>query len=339
MASDKVSLKIIKLKILMKTENCKLKIIFLGTPEFGVIILEELIKANFKPVLVVTAPDKPVGRKQIITLPPVKISAKKYNIEVCQPDKIENYKLKIKKLNPDLIIAAAYGQIISNDILDIPQYGSLNVHPSLLPKYRGSSPIQYTILNGEKETGVTIILMTEKLDQGKVISNFQFPISNEKITYPELSQKLAELGAKLLLETIPKWVNGEIEPKPQDDSRSTYIKILKKQDGKIDWKKPAECIERQIRAFQPWPGSFSELEISNQKSQKLKILKADVLKQTKNGPFGVPGKTYLAPDDKIAVQAGKDFLVIEKLQLEGKKPMSSEEFLRGHLKLIGLVLK
>ncbi len=322
-----------------------MKIIFMGTPEFGVIILEELIKASFKPVLVVTAPDKPVGRKQIITPPPVKISAEKYNIEVCQPDKIENYcvgtvgKLKIKKLNPDLIIIAGFGQILPKEILEIPKYGCLNIHPSLLPKYRGSSPIQYTILNGDKETGVTIILMTEKLDQGNIISNFQFPISNEKITYPELSQKLAELGAKLLLETIPKWINGEIEPKPQDDSRATYTKILKKEDGKIDWKKPAESIERQIRAFQPWPGSFSEFQISNQKSQKLKILKADILKQTKNGPFGVPGKTFLAPNDKIAVQTGKDFLVIEKLQLEGKKTMSSEEFLRGHLKFIGLVLK
>ncbi|XOB41751.1 MAG: methionyl-tRNA formyltransferase [Candidatus Nealsonbacteria bacterium] len=316
-----------------------MKIIFIGTPEFGVIILEELIKANFKPVLIVTVPDKPVGRKQIITPPPVKNSAKKYNIPVLQPEAIFNLKSEILNLKPDLIIVCAYGQIIPNDILDIPQYGCLNIHPSLLPEYRGSSPIQYTILNGDKETGVTIILMTEKLDQGKVISNFQFPISNEKITYPELSQKLAELGAKLLLETIPKWINGEIEPKPQDDSRATYTKILKKEDGKIDWKKPAESIERQIRAFQPWPGSFSEFQISNQKSQKLKILKADILKQTKNGPFGVPGKTFLAPNDKIAVQTGKDFLVIEKLQLEGKKTMSSEEFLRGHLKFIGLVLK
>lgn len=317
----------------------------MGTPEFGVIILEELIKANFKPVLVVTAPDKPVGRKQIITPPPVKISAKKYNIEVCQPDKIENCcvgtvsKLKIKKLNPDLIIVAGFGQILSKEILEIPKYGCLNIHPSLLPKYRGSSPIQYTILNGDKETGVTIILMTEKIDQGDIIAISKFQITNPKITYLKLHNILAEKGANLLLEVLPKWIRGKIKSFPQDETKATYSKILKKEDGKIDWKKPAECIERQIRAFQLWPGSFSEFQILNQKSQKLKILKADVLKQTKNGPFGVPGKTFLAPNDKIAVQTGKDFLVIEKLQLEGKKPMSSEEFLRGHLKFIGLVLK
>jgi len=311
-----------------------MKIIFIGTPEFGAIILEELIKANFKPVLVVTAPDKPVGRKQIITPPPVKISAKKYNISVLQPEKILNLKSEILNLKPDLIIIAGFGQILPKEILEIPEYGCLNVHPSLLPKYRGSSPIQCTILNGDKETGVTIILMTEKLDQGDIIAISKFQITNPRITYLKLHNILAGKGANLLLEVIPKWVNGEIEPKPQDDSKASYTKILKKEDGKIDWKKPAEYIERQIRAFQPWPGAFTFLKLKN-----LKILDADVLKQTKNGPFGLPGKTYLAPNDKIAAQTGKDFLIIEKLQLEGKKPMSSEEFLRGHLKFIGLALK
>ena len=335
----------------------QLKIIFMGTPEFGAIILEELIKGGYPPVLVITAPDKPVGRKQIITPPPVKISAQKYNIPVLQPEKILNLKSEILNLKPDLIIVAAYGQILPKEILEIPKYGCLNVHPSLLPRWRGSSPIQYTILNGDKETGVTIILMTEKVDQGDIIAISKFQITNSKITYPELLKGLAHKGTKLLCETIPEWVNNEIKPKPQNGLKATYTKILKKEDGKIDWKKPAEYIERQIRAFQPWPGSFSEFQLSkrtlfssppslpseaqflNQKFRKLKILKANVLKQTKNGPFGVPGKTFLATNDKIAVQTGKDFLVIEKLQFEGKKPMSSEEFLRGHLKFIGEILK
>ncbi len=241
----------------MQNEKSKLKIIFIGTPEFGAIILEGLIKNNLKPVLVITAPDKPVGRKQILTPPPVKTIAQKYNILIEQPKKIKNLKLKIKNLKPDLGIVAAYGHIIPQEILTIPKYGFLNVHPSLLPKYRGSSPIQFTILNGEKKSGVTIILMDEKIDHGKIISNFQFQISNKKITYPELLKELAKLGVKLLLETIPKWARGEIKPKPQNEAKAIYTKILTKEDGKIDWQKSTEELERKIRAFCPWPGSYT----------------------------------------------------------------------------------
>ena len=312
----------------------QLKIIFIGTPEFGAIILEELIKGGYLPVLVITAPDKPVGRKQIVTPPPVKISAQKYNIPVLQPEKILNLKSEILNLKPDLIIVAAFGQILPKEILEIPKYGCLNVHPSLLPRWRGSSPIQYTILNGDKETGLTIILMTEKVDQGDVIAISKFQITNSQITYLKLHNMLAEKGAKLLLKILPKWITEKIKPLSQDETMTTCTKTLKKEDGKIDWRKPAQYIERQIRAFQPWPGSFCFLD-----EKQIKILEADVLKQAKNGPFSFPGKTFLAPNDKIAVQTGKDFLVIEKLQFEGKKPMSSEEFLRGHLKFIGEILK
>lgn len=309
-----------------------MKIVFIGTPEFGAIILEGLIKANFGPVLVVTAPDKPVGRKQILTPPLVKAIAQKYNIPIAQPEKIGNFKLEIGNLQPDLIIVAAYSQILPKKILEIPKYGCLNVHPSFLPKYRGASPIQYAILNGDTETGVTVMLMDEKMDHGPIISSSFFPIS--KIAYEELSKELANLGAELLVETLPKWAEGKIKPEPQDDSKATYTKILKKEDGRIDWKKSVEEIERQIRAFNPWPGTFALFDGKN-----FKILKAEVLKQTKNGPFGEPGKTFLAPDDKIAVQTGKDYLIIEKLQLEGKKSISSKEFLMGHQNFIGAVLK
>jgi methionyl-tRNA formyltransferase len=328
-----------------------MKIIFIGTPEFGAIILEGLIKANFEPVLVITTPDKPVGRKQIITPPPVKLLAEKYEIPILQPEKLQVISYKLQEIKPDLIIVAAYGQIIPRDILDIPKYGCLNIHPSLLPKHRGASPIQYAILNGDKKTGVTIMLMDEKMDHGPILAKREWEIPNpksqitnksqilnSKITYEELHNKLADLGAKLLIETIPKWINKEIKPTSQDDSRATYTKIIKKEDGKIDWKKPAEEIERKIRAFDPWPGAFTRFKIKDLRFTTFKILKADVLEQTKNGPFGEPGKTFLAPDDKIAVQTGKDFLIIEKLQQEGKKPMTSEEFLRGHLDFIGKIL-
>jgi len=243
-----------------------MKTIFLGTGDFGTIILQGLIKNGYKPVLV-------------------------YDFK------------KIKELKPDLVIVASYGKIIPKEILEIPRYGCLNVHGSLLPKYRGPSPIQTAILNGDKETGITIILMDEKIDHGPVISNSKFQIPNSKITYPELSQKLAQLGVKLLIQTIPKWIRGEIETKPQDESKTTYTKILKREDGKIDWSKPGREIERQIRAFNPWPGAFFFIKHKN-KTLRVKVLEADISRHNK--------------------------LIIKKLQPEGKKPITFEEFKRGY---------
>ncbi|MBU2634871.1 methionyl-tRNA formyltransferase, partial [Patescibacteria group bacterium] len=201
------------------------------------------------------------------------------------------------------VIVASYGKIIPKKILEIPKYGCLNVHPSLLPKYRGPSPIQTTILNGDKKTGVTIILMDEKIDHGPIISNSKFEIRNSKLTYGELNVKLAKLGVKLLIETIPKWIRGEIKIKPQDHSKATYTKILKREDGKIDWSKSAQEIERQVRAFNPWPGTFTFIKHKN-KTLRIKVLEADISKDNK--------------------------LIIKKLQPEGKKAMSFEEFKRGY---------
>jgi len=269
----------------------------MGTPEFGEIILEGLVKNDYKPILVITAPDKSVGRKQILTSTPVKKIAKKYNIPVVhQPE-------EVKKIKPDLIIVAAYGQILPKEILEIPKYGCLNVHPSLLPKYRGASPIQTTILNGDKETGVTIILMDEKMDHGPILGQRELEFSIFNFQFSKLHDKLAELGVKLLIETIPKWINGKIKPKPQDESKATYTKVLKKEDGKVDWSKSAQEIERQVRAFYPWPGAFFFIKHKG-KILRVKILKADISKEDK--------------------------LIIKKIQPEGKKPMSFEEFKRGH---------
>ena len=263
----------------------------MGTPEFGAIILEKLCLTNLKPVLVITAPDKPVGRKQILTPSAVKIVAQRHNIKVGH--RMSNF----LKIRPNLIIVAAYGQILPKKILKIPKYGCLNVHPSLLPKYRGASPIQYAILNGDKKTGVTIMLMDEKMDHGPILNQQKRKI-NSKITYEELLKELANLGAKLLIGTIPKWIQGKIKPKPQDHSKATYTKILKKEDGKIDWTKKPEEIERQIRAFNPWPGTYT---IYNKK--RLKILKTEILK-------------------------GR--LIIKEVQLEGKRQMNFKDFLNGH---------
>ncbi|MBI4101621.1 MAG: methionyl-tRNA formyltransferase [Candidatus Nealsonbacteria bacterium] len=316
-----------------------MKIIFFGTPEFGAIVLKRLIGEGYKPVLVVTEPDKPVGRKQVVTPPPVKILAEKSSIPVLQPDKIKNSEREMKSLNPDLGIVAAYGQLIPKTILDIPKYGFLNVHPSILPKYRGPSPIQNAILNGDEEVGATIMQVGEKMDAGPIVVNSRFKIQDSRLTYQELHDKLAESGAGLLVKAIPDWVAGKIESRPQNDAEATYTKIIKKEDGNIDWKENASYIERQVRALNPWPGAFARSEAEGGNPRILKVLKASVQEQTKNGPFGDPGKTYLGTNERIAVQAGKDFLIIEKLQLEGGKPMNAADFLRGHQDFVGITLK
>ena len=327
----------------------ELNIIFIGTPEFGAIILEKLIENKFKPILVVTAPDKPVGRKQIVTPPPVKISAQKYNIPVLQPEILTNSKSQITNSKPDLIIVAAYGQILPKEILEIPKYGCLNVHPSLLPKYRGASPIQAVILNGDKTTGVTIILMDEKMDHGPILSQRGLEIE-ENETAATLHDKLVDLGASLLMETISKWVRKMIKPQPQDDKKATFTKILTREDGEINWEKTAEVLEREIRAYLPWPGSYTFWAKAG-KTVQIKILKTRVLK-SQGGISYLVGKTLVVPQNELGVQCGKgffagptgggypgDFLVIEKLQMEGGKEMTSEEFLRGHPDFIGTILK
>jgi methionyl-tRNA formyltransferase len=332
------------------------KIVFFGTPEFSATILKSII--NHRSLIidsVITQPDKPVGRKQILVPSPVKVLAEKYKIRVEQPEKIENWisrkshkanKLsakggsgsggKIENLKPDLIIVAAYGQIISKEILDIPKFGCLGVHPSLLPKYRGPTPVQFAILRGEKETGVTIFLMDEEMDHGKIISNVKYQISKNE-TCESLSKKLAELGGRLLTDTIPRWIRREIKPKPQDHKKATYTRLLRRKDGFIDWKKiilatqtevgpggrsdlvggrtsKAKEIERMVRAFTPWPGTWTEIK-SKVKSQKLKVKRLKILKaRLKNGK-----------------------LVLEQVQLEGKKPISWEEFKKGYLTIVAFL--
>ena len=334
--------------------NMKLKILFIGTPEFGAIILEKLCDANLKPVLVITALDKPVGRKQVSTPPPVKIVAERYKVPVIQPKNILDS--KFQTLDPGLIVVAAYGQILSKEVLEIPKFGCLNVHPSLLPKYRGASPIQFAILNGEKETGVTIILMDAMMDHGPILAQRKTIIGSNE-TAKQLHDRLALLGAELLIETVPDWLKEKIKVRSQDAEKATYTKILTKEDGKINWKKSAKEIERQIRAFNLWPETWTlwkkvtiktEIKIRKEKTLrkrikeirflKIKILRANVSKVA-NKIYPI-GKTFLAtPQKELCVQCKQGFLIVKKLQLEGKKPMDSEKFLRGHQDFIGTILK
>ncbi|MFH1582677.1 MAG: methionyl-tRNA formyltransferase [bacterium] len=318
----------------MKQKN--LKTIFIGTPEFGAIILKGLIDNNLKPDLIITSSDKPVGRKQIITPPPVKIVAKENNIPVIQPEKLKETTKEIKEINPDLIIVAAYGKLIPKEILNIPKYKILNVHPSLLPKYRGSAPIQSAILNGDKKTGVTIMIVEEKMDSGPIISQKETEIK-EKEKNKELHDRLADIGTGLLIKTIPQWISGKIKEKEQDENKATYSEIIKKEDGKIDWQESAEVIERKIRAFDPWPGTFTTWQ-NNGNIEKIKILKAKTLISPDKTIYPT-GKALLVPQNELGVQCKENFLVIEKLQLEGKKPTEAKDFIRGHKNFIGTILK
>ena len=305
----------------------------MGTPDFSVPVLNFLINAS-SVVSVVTRPDKKVGRKQKIIPSPIKNTALDHNIEVLQPEKIksnDDFILKIKKLQPDLIVVVAYGFILPQEILDLPKYGVINVHASLLPKYRGASPIQSAILNGEKETGVSIMLLDEQMDHGPLLAQRTITIT-DKDNFESLHDKLSQLGAELIAETLPEYINGEIRPQIQDETQATYCQLIKKEDGKIDWTKSAEEIERQLRAFTPWPGVFTFWD-----GKQLKIIKAAVYASTKLSMTASAGEVFKI-NEGIGVECGQDTLEILKLQLEGKKPMTAKEFLNGYPKIIGAQL-
>jgi methionyl-tRNA formyltransferase len=316
------------------------KIIYFGSGEFAAIILKKLAESEFRPLAVITQPDKPTGRRQTLSPSPVKIVAQKLGLEIRERRGLKNPEAEkmVKLFEPDLIVVADYGKIIPKNILDIPKFGALNIHPSLLPKYRGPSPIQYTILNGDKETGVTIILMDVKIDHGPIvaISDFRLPISD--LTYSELLKKLADLGGSLSVETLPQWFCGEIKPVPQDESQVTYTKILTREDGKINWQKSAEEIEHQIRAFEKWPQSWSEWQ-SNSKKLRLKILKTKVLHPAIGcAENSTPGFVFLTEQKEMAINCNPGSLIVEKLQIEGKDKMGSREFMHGHSEIVGATL-
>ncbi len=279
----------------MKKEN--MKFVFFGTGDFAVKILDILYQNNFAPALIATTPDKPKGRKMILTPPPVKIWAQEHKIKT-----ITDYALLVTDYS--LFIVADYGKIIPKNILDIPEYGAINIHPSLLPKYRGPSPIQSFILSGEEKTGVTIILLDEEMDHGPILATRELGISNSKfliskIYYKELEKELAELGGELLVETIPDWIAGKIKPIPQDHGKATYTKKITKKDGEINLNESPEIIERKIRAFTPWPGAY----------------------------FFIGGKRIIITEAEIDKNGA---LKIKQVKPEGKKEMSFKDFLRGN---------
>lgn len=312
------------------------RILFMGTPDFGIPTLDLLKKLpGFTLVCCVTAPDKPMGRKQEMTSPPVKTWAEKNKIPVFQPERIKGPGsiTQISNFSADLILVCAYGQIIPKEILGLPPLGTINIHPSLLPRWRGASPIRYAILSGDKKTGITLMITDEQIDHGPIIAQKSVALSGKE-TFNELYISLQNLSAELVKKVLPLWQGKKITPVPQNHNEATYTKILKREDGKLDWSKSAEELERQIRAFVVWPGSFTYWEKTKDDIIKIKILKSEVLHITeeKQRPYG---SLFLTNDKKLAVQTGKDCLIIVDLQLEGKKETAAREFLNGYPMILG----
>ncbi|MGG4169732.1 methionyl-tRNA formyltransferase [Rossellomorea vietnamensis] len=304
------------------------KVIFMGTPDFSVPVLESLIDEKYDVIAVVTQPDRPVGRKRILTPPPVKVAAEKHGIPVYQPEKIKNEEElnPVLELKPDLIVTAAFGQILPNALLEAPKYGCINVHASLLPELRGGAPIHYSILQGKEKTGITIMYMVEKLDAGDIISQVEVEI-DERDHVGTLHDKLSAAGATLLIDTIPPLLAGEISPVKQDDSEATFARNIKREQEKIDWTKDGEEIYNHIRGLHPWPVAYTTLDGS-----VMKVWWGEKVSVTPSSP----GKIIGIEEDGFVVATGNSTgIKITDLQPSGKKRMSAKDYLRGagtHLK-------
>ena len=313
----------------------KKKIVFMGTPKFAVPVLEMLIE-KYGVDLVITQPDKKVGRKKVLTAPPVKVIAEEKGIKVLQPEKIsndENVLLELKELNPDIIITAAYGQLVPETILEIPKYKCINVHGSLLPKLRGGAPIQYSILEDHGKTGITIMYMVKKLDAGDMISKVEVDILDSD-NYESLHDKLSIAGRDLLKETLPNIFTGNIAPEKQDDSLATFARNILREDEKIDWNKSAGQIFNQIRALDPTPGAFTYLD-----ENILKIWNSEVVELEENYSAEKAG-TIIKQDKKyIYILCGKNtVLKVKELQISGKKRMPVVNFLSNKKDYVGTIL-
>jgi methionyl-tRNA formyltransferase len=309
-----------------------MRIIFMGTPEFAVPALEGLI-GQYEIAAVYTQPDKAAGRGRLVEEPPVKKAALQHNLTVLQPENLKSPEAKIQlfELKPDAIVVAAYGQILPKAVLEIPAFGCINIHPSLLPKYRGVAPVPAAILNGDDFTGVSIMLMDKGIDTGPVLTAVHVPVLPQDTT-ETLMQKLANTSAQLLLDTLPGWFRKEIRPQPQNSAEASYTKMLTKEAGEIDWKLPAVQIWRQVRAYYPWPGSFTRWQ-----GKQLKILEAVPL----SGEGASEPGTVLAVNKNEAafgVVTGDGILGVKKVQMEGKKAAAADEFLRGQRQFIGTKL-
>ena len=303
-----------------------MQVVFFGSPDFAVPTLRALIDSPYRPVAVVTQPDRGAGRGRRLRRPPVAEVAADAKIQVLQPPRLRDpdAMAEIAALAPDLQIVAAYGQLLPPAVLAAPRHGTLNVHASLLPRWRGASPVSAAIAAGDAETGATIMLIDETEDTGPILTQRATPIGKRE-TAGELSDRLAELGAALLLETIPRWQAGEIAPQPQDAALATRARRVRKEAGAIDWSQSAAQIARNVRAYTPWPGAFARLD-----GQRVRLAAASA-----EGGAGAAGEIVSAAADAIRVSTGEGIVAVERLQRAGKRELSAAEFARGAGDLVG----
>jgi methionyl-tRNA formyltransferase len=302
----------------------------MGSPEFAVPSLEQLIINRFQVVAVYTQPDRPAGRGRALVPPPLKVAALKMGLTVVQPESLrtEAAVAQLAEFKPDVIVVCAYGQILPKSVLDMPPHRCLNVHFSLLPRHRGASPVASALLSGDEFAGVSVMVVTPKLDTGPVLARAAVTISPKDNT-GTLTGKLAGVGANLLLEALIGWLRGEIEPLPQNDKESTYFSQVNKEAGEIDWELPALTIWRRVRAFNPWPGCYTTW-----RGKQVKIIEAEALPEERSPGAG---KVIVLPGrgSGLGIGTGEGVLEVLKLQLQGKKAVSAAEFLRGQRDFLG----
>lgn len=307
-----------------------MRAVFMGTPHYGIPVVQALLSLGYQVVGVYTQPDKPSGRGRFPVPPPTKTFALEQGIPVFQPTSLRQpeAQAELARLAPDVAVVAAYGKILPPEVLRIPRFGHVNVHPSLLPKYRGPSPVASAILHGETRTGTSIMLLDEGMDSGQVLAGRLESIQADDTTQ-SLTPRLFRIGAELLTEVLPLWVGGEVAPQPQDQALATVTKKLQKEDGDAQWELAAEDLERRLRAFTPWPGLFTSWN-----GRLLKILSATALPSVEGSQ---PGTVIPLREQDIpaGVVAGRGVLGLKTLQLEGKRPIACEEFLRGYGDFLG----
>jgi methionyl-tRNA formyltransferase len=310
----------------------EVRTVFMGTPQFAVTILESLLQSSCQVLAVYTQPDKPAGRGRPVVFPPVKNLALERKIPVIQPEtfKLNEVVKKLASFQPELIIVAAFGAILPKEVLSLPRFACLNVHPSLLPRHRGPSPVANTILCGDELTGVTIMLMDAGMDTGPILAQEKVKISSMNTT-GSLSSRLAEVGAKLLLETLPKWLGSELKPQAQDESQATYSKLITGEDAEIDWHLSAVELWRRVRAYNPWPICYTWCQ-----GKRLKIHSAIPCGGVARGGMGKV--IALSESLGVGVVTGDGILGLCQVQLEGKREMSVDDFVRGKRDFIGCVL-
>ncbi len=322
--------------MLIEKKQIKLRVVFMGTSELSEKILEALITEGYNLVGVFTKTDKKIGRKQALTSPAVKLLAEKYNLPVFQPQTFRQPEAvkQLKDLKPDLIVVAAYGKILPKAVLEIPGFGCLNVHVSLLPKYRGPSPVQNALLAGETETGITLMLMDEGIDTGDILTQKKIAILPTDTT-ATLMENLAEQGAGLLLETLPAWVERKIQPNKQDHAQASLCQLIEREDGRIFWDEDAQTIYNKYRALTPWPGIFTYWK-NDADTVRLKLISIELQKKDPTQKRA-DGEVFEIGSD-IGIQTGEGVILIKELQKEGKKTTNIADFINGHPKFIGSIL-